>query len=295
MTASAETASDTITDDIRWNLLQLKAHRQRAAKAFSIFRRHGIEPILIKGIAAGQWYPELNPRLSIDTDLAVSREDFEKADKIAKSKEASGVAIDLHRELRHLDTVPWSDLFANSTLIEIEGEEVRVLRPEDHLRVICVHWLNDGAEYKERLWDVYYAVENRPGDFNWDRFLNIVSPTRRKWLVCTIGLAHRYLGLNIDDTPIKEEALDLPGWLPIAVERAWADPVRLRPIHLYLTKPSILLPQIRKRLRPNPIMATVELEGSFDSRSRIPYQIRDLLKRTVPMYRRITRKPGEQL
>jgi len=287
-----EATSTALTDEIRWDLLQVKAHAQRAARAFALFREHEIEPILIKGIAAGQWYPELQPRSATDTDLAVSRADFETAQNLATSDDASGLAIDLHRELRHLDTVPWDDLFANSQLVDIAGEQIRVLRPEDHLRVLCVHWLNDGAEYKERLWDIYYAVENRPDNFDWDRFLSVVSPTRRRWLVCAIGLAHRYLDLNIDDTPIKEEALDLPEWLPRAAERAWADPVRLLPIHIVLGKPSMLLSQIRKRLRPNPIMATVELEGSFDARSRVPYQIRDFLKRTLPMYRRVTGQEG---
>ncbi len=115
-----ETTEDTqkwITDDSRWNLLQEKAMAVRALQAFTLFRENGIEPILIKGLAAARFYPEPGSRASIDMDLAVSSVDFETASQIAISAAANGLAIDLHRELRHLDTVDWSDLFENSRLL----------------------------------------------------------------------------------------------------------------------------------------------------------------------------------
>jgi len=181
--------------------------------------------------------------------------------------------IDPHKELRHLDSVDWSDLFSNSVELKLGGESIRVLRAEDHLRVLCVHWLTDGARNKERLWDIYYILDNRDENFSWDRFLGIVDARRRRWLVCAVGLANRYLGLDISDTPIAAEANELPRWVINTVEWEWSSEVAHWPLESYIADPKMMLRQIRRRLRPNPIWATVQMQGSFDSRTRIFYHI----------------------
>ena len=288
MTESFLAEKISLTDDFRWNLLQRKAAEVRASKAFTIFRRHGIEPILIKGLAATQFYPQKAARESIDMDLAVSENDFDAATVIARSAEAAGLAIDLHRELRHLDTVAWDDLLRNSRLLPFENGDIRVLRPEDHLRVLCIHWLTDGGSNKGRLWDIYYLIENRPADFDWDRFLNVVDANRRRWLTCALGLASRYLGLDLTGTPVEGEARDLPQWLTKTVEREWASETRLVPLEVSIHDPKTLLPQIKRRFRPNPIWATLNMNGSFDAKTRFFYQIGSALKRIPSSYRRIS-------
>ncbi len=276
-----------ITDDLRWNLLQRKAAEHKALGAFSLFRAHSIEPILIKGLAAARFYPDDKLRISVDMDLAVAANDYEAALDISQSAEARGLAIDVHRELRHLDTVPWDDLFSNSLLIEAEGGSIRVLRPEDHLRVLCVHWLNDGGAFHDRLWDIYFLVANRPADFDWDRFLKTVSERRRRWLACSLGLASRYIGLDLSGTPVEGEAKDIPAWIIRTVEHEWATGERHLPLDITLKDPKLLGKQILKRFRPNPIWATVEMEGSFDSRTRLHYQLGSIFHRAMPSFRRI--------
>jgi len=219
-------------------------------------------------------------------DFAVPAKDFETAHTVAVSPATKGIGIDVHRELRHLDTVEWPDLFENSRLLHVEGGNIRILRPEDHLRVLCVHWLNDGGAYKERLWDIYYAVKNRPADFDWERCLNTVSKIRRRWIVCTLGITRRYLDLDLDDTPVKNESDDLPKWLIRELEREWASGVRLMQMDLLLNDRAALFAQIKKRLRPNAIQATIEMEGSFDAKTQIFYQIGGVVKRIMPSVRR---------
>lgn len=264
-----------------WDLLARKVQRITTARAVSIFRTYGIDGVVIKGLAAHLSYPDHHFRNSVDVDIAASPTE----DMVALAAVSSAnvdINIDLHRGLRHLDTVAWDDLFENSRLIDIDGTLIRMLRPEDHLRVLCVHWLNDGGANRERLWDVYYAVANRPADFDWDRCLNIVSATRRRWIICAIGLAHKYLDLNIDDLHFADEAKDLPRWLIKTVEKEWASDVRLMPLQMFLDDRKQLWKQVKKRIPPNPIESIIETEGSFDSRFRIHYQIIAGTKRLWP-------------
>ena len=278
----------SLTDDFKWNLLQRNAAEVRASKAFTIFRRHSIEPILIKGLAALQFYPQTVARESIDMDLAVPARDFDAASAICASAETAGLAIDLHRELRHLDTVNWDDLLRNSQILNFPTGDIRVLRPEDHLRVLCIHWLTDGGSNKLRLWDIYYSIDNRPTDFDWDRFLGTVDSNRRRWLTCALGLASRYLGLDLTGTPVEGEARDLPQWLMRTVEREWASETQLVPLEVSIHDPKTILPQIMRRFRPNPIWATLNMNGSFDAKTRFFYQIGSALKRIPSSYRRIS-------
>lgn len=276
-----------LTDNIRWGLLNTKKFEARIADAFRYLRQSGIEPILIKGWAAARSYPPAVPRYFVDIDLGVSPEDYAAALPLLKSETARNFAVDLHKGFRHLDTLAWSDLFENSRLIEVGGIGIRVLRPEDHLRILCVHWLGDGGADKKRLWDIYYAVENRPKNFDWDRCLNTISDTRKKWIVSTIGLAHKYLDLYIDDLPFADLAKRLPSWLVPALEREWKMDIPLRSLHACLNDRRLLWKQIKKRIPPNPIQATIDMEGAFDERSRLYYQVGSVVKRTLPSIKRI--------
>jgi len=227
-----EIAATEINDEFRWNLLRKNILERNAVRAFELFREARIEPLLIKGLAAGQYYPDSQPRVSVDLDLAVSDADFAKAEKIARSEAASDLAIDLHRELRHLDTVAWENLVANSTLLPLDGGSIRIPRPEDHLRIVCLHWLTDGGRDKMRLFDVYYAVINREPAFDWDRFFCEVSPTRQRWLECTLGLTAKYLGLDLTNTPAAGADEKLPRWLTDTVEKEWSAEVKFEPMKL---------------------------------------------------------------
>lgn len=258
------------------------------ARAFGLFRENDIEPVLIKGWASARFYPHDQFRNYSDIDLCVPAADHEAARRLLDQN--PGLGVDLHRELRHLDTLDWEKLFCDAETPCLDGVRVRVLRPEDHLRVVSTHWLNDGGAPKERLWDIYYAVENRPQDFDWKRCLDVVSRSRRGWVVAAVGLAHRYLGLDIENLPFAIEARELPGWLTTAVEREWASGTRLIDLELCIHDPGLLLAQLRKRLPPNPIQATIETEGPIDGGSRLKYQIKDVLKRVPSSLRRVVRE-----
>ena len=260
----------------------LRVTEVNIVKAFDTFRSKKIEPILIKGWAINRYYAEEHYRESVDIDLAINPIQYEHAKFVYKNTKISQINIDLHKGFRHLDTISWENLYDNSQLIKIDGSEIRVLRPEDHLRVLCVHWLTNGGEEKERLWDIYYAILNRSSDFDWDRCLNTISKKRRKWIVSTIVLAHEHLGLEIGDLPITEEEKKLPEWLIKTVETEWEFRTPLLPLQSCLYDRKQLFKQIKKRFPPNPITATIDMEGDFDEKPRIIYQIPDVFRRLMP-------------
>ena len=276
-----------INDEYRFYLLRKRHAETLICSAFRSFRQEGIGPVLIKGWAAARNYPEYKPRFFGDIDLAVSASDYDKAKDLINTAPGIG-GIDLHRELRHLDTVDWSRLVSNSELVDLDGEQIRVLSPEDHLRVLSVHWLTDGGENRERLWDIVYAVRNRPPHFDWSKCVDVVSATRRQWIVSTIGIAHRYMGLELDGIPFADEAKKLPTWLTRCLETAWARKVEMRALESQIKYPRSFFRQLRKRIPPNPIHATIDCEGNLDDGIRIWYQIRNFFKRLMPSVRRIS-------
>jgi hypothetical protein len=213
----------------RFHLIKYKVQERRIGEAWKRLTEAGFKPILIKGWAVSLYYPKPWLRQFVDLDLVFEASEFKQAEDFCKTQ-SFGIPVDLHCGARHLDTLSFADLFANSVLKKCGETEVRVLSEEDHLRILSVHWLNDGGADRERLWDIYHAVENRADEFDWDKCLKVVSEKRRRWVVCAIGLVHKYLELNLENTPLADEAKKLPGWLIASIEEEWASGVRLLPL-----------------------------------------------------------------
>lgn len=271
-------------DEIRWKLLKFKVLEEQIVILFKVFRENGIEPILFKGWAAGLYYPNHFERVFSDIDIAVSPEQFEEAECLVKNLK---LTVDLHNGFRKLDTLKWERIFENTLIKEIDGYPIRILCPEDHLRILCVHWLVDGGVYKEKLRDIFYLIEKCGNNFNWDKCLKVVEPKRQKWIIITIGLIQKYLGLNTERLPFNDTLKDIPDWVIETVEKEWKELIPLRPLQTCLNDRKILLQQIKKRIPPNMIQATIEMDGEFDNSNRFKYQLISLLYRFQPSFKRI--------
>lgn len=274
----------------KWLKLQQKVQEKLIVDTVEFFDEFEIETLLIKGRATAEFYPAKHHRISTDIDLSVEPKKYAKALELLHTFSTSA-NVDLHNGIRYLETVDWSDLYENRKCITLGSKEVNILCPEDHLRLTCVHWLNDGAEYRERLWDIYWLVENRPENFDWNRCLNIVAPHRRQWVVFAIGAAHKYLDLKIDDLPFAAEAKKLPAWFIKTIEKEWARDTRLSPMRLTSISPRTFFQQFRKRFPPNPITATIMVDGSLDAKTRFFYQLENFyLRFRSSFYKFVTKK-----
>jgi hypothetical protein len=302
----------------RLDRLRAALHVQKIKRFISLFRDAGIEPVLIKGWAVARAYPERGLRHYRDVDLCVAPDRYQAANELLESLGDERVYVDLHDGLRKFDTprksdgrqqafrvqalacrlglikdptkvgtlntCSWNEIFQRSQLVQLDDVEVRVLSAADHLRVLCLHWLRDGAWRPSGLCDIAIALESRPADFDWQSCLGADSK-QADWIACALGLAQHLLGARIDDTPVAARASNLPRWLLPAVMRQWdrclgSDDVQMILPELFknLFRPAALWRELYPRW-DRPLLATVSVNGPFNNLPRLPYQLLDLVLR----------------
>lgn len=272
--------------------LQADLHERDIAEVFGFLRSGGVEPLLIKGWASARLYPEAGMRVYGDIDLLVRPEQCASALAVIKSPGCKQYNVDLvYDEISRLANLSFDQLYARSQGINLHGVEVRIPAPEDHLRILCLHFLKHGAWRPLWLCDIAAAVENKSADFDWELCLGR-DKRRADWVACTIGLAHQLLGADVDDTPVAERASRLPRWLVPAVIRQWEKPCAAdhHPSELMastLRNRTGLIKALRNRW-PDPIQATVLMRGPFNELPRLPFQLSNYVSQTA---RFLTRLP----
>lgn len=194
----------------RDGLVRTAVRRLRAAE---------VEPIIVKGWAAARHYalPCLRPYGDLDLCLAPDQLDAALA---ALGDEFPPGAVDLHRGVPDLNGRRWDDVCRRSRLVALGDEAVRVLGPEDHLRLVCTHLARHAFFRPLWLCDAAAALEARPADFDWDWCLHGNGADTR-WLVAALGLAERLLGARLGDFPQAARARALSRWLVGPVLWRW--------------------------------------------------------------------------
>jgi len=305
----------------RLHRLEAGVHLQKIKRVRAHLRAVGIEPVLVKGWSVARLYPKAGLRHFIDVDLCVRSDQHAKAQQLLANLGDEGLYVDLHRELDHLDVMEWDEFWARTQLVSLcspcpsdespankihhEGtedtERIRVPCAEDHLRILCIHWLRHGAWKAAGLCDIAVALESRPVDFDWQRCLGS-DPVRAGWVACTIALARELLGAKSEGqrakvegergegpatslplTPYPLPLAPLPRWLVPAVLRQWSR--SQSPNTRYQALPALLnhtsnwkevMNEIYSRL-DQPVRATVALHGRFNNWPRLLYQLGELL------------------
>jgi Uncharacterised nucleotidyltransferase len=276
----------------RQNILREAVQQQTIAQAIELLREAEIEPVLVKGRAVSRLYPEEGLRPCGDIDLCVRPEQLGAAGdslkKLLKRRE-----VDLHCGFEKFGGGSVEEIYARSQLISLGEITVRVPCAEDHLRVLCIHLLREGAWRPLWLCDVAVAVESRPANFDWDCCL---GRNRRwsNWVICVLRLAHELLGADLSGTPAARNQKPLPRWLIPAILKEWnsLQPSMVQrhhaPMASYKHIPASFLKGLRHRW-PNPIEATVSVGGRFNEWPRLPFQLGSYLARGAKFAARLPR------
>jgi hypothetical protein len=259
--------------------LQANIHQTKIQKLFRLMRAEGVEPMLLKGWAIARLYPQPALRPYGDIDLFVRPRDSWAARRVIESDAARGSWVDLHTRIDELPETSAEDLFARSQLVECGDEQVRVPGAEDHFALLAIHLLKHGAWRPSWLCDLGLLLESMSADFDWDLCLS-KDKRRANWILSAIGLAHELVGAEIGNEEIAARARAIPGWLARSVLKEWETPFAIdqppmshrAPMRSYLRHPRGFLSDLAHRW-PNPILATVSVNGEFNRWPRLPYQL----------------------
>jgi hypothetical protein len=277
----------------RHHSLQSAVQAHRLQEALGVLREAGIRPLLAKGWAVARLYPEPGLRPYGDIDLCVIPAQRAAAKAALGSLERHIDAVDLHPGLGWcrngqafslMDDRRLDELYARSQLTRVGDQEVQVLGAEDHLRLLCLHFLSNGGWRPLWLCDISAALETRPPDFDWGLCLS-GDQRRSGWVACAISLAHQLLGAGLDDTPAAVRTYRLPRWVAPAVLRQWGQIYRHRaPMSFFLRHPVMGLRELPYHW-PNGIEATVDVRGPLNDWPRLPFQLAACVSRLAGFVR----------
>lgn len=269
-----------LADTYRMSVLRNALQARVMVDAVERLREQGIESLVVKGWAVARHYPAPGLRPYGDVDLYVPEGQLEHAQVVAK-----GLPRDIDVQSTTLYEVyarEFETLAERAERYEVEGSVIRVLGPEDHLRLLCLHLLDHGAWRPLWLCDIAAAMEQRRPGFEWERVL-YGSPRVADWVLCALCLAHVLLDVSIADTPAEARVQTLPRWLVPTVLRHWELGNAFSTRHHFgvllrrhWRQPPRLVEALRLRW-PDPIRASMFCRAPFDGSSRLPYQFRTAL------------------
>jgi hypothetical protein len=272
--AADEEALARLRETHRMQTLAAALHRRHVAHVFEVFRRHGIEPILFKGWAAARAYAHPGMRPSGDVDICVRPEVEERA-RVAHAAVTAECSVDVHLGLRQLDDYPLDRVFARSEDAALENGHVRILAPEDHLRLLALHALRHGVWRPVWLVDVAAAVEGRSARFDWDLFQS-GSARRSQWVAAVVGLARTVLKADLTGVPAAIAEASVPAWAEAAILDGWGSPINVaqgaRLPMRHLRNPRSVVPALWRRW-PGPLEATIGAGAPMNGFPRWPIQV----------------------
>lgn len=268
------------------------AQEEELERVLSTFQSAGIRSILLKGWSVARLYPEPGLRPLGDIDLWIDPVQLAQASDVLARGASRRQSVDLHHDqFSRFESRSFADFYDSCDTVHLRLTPIKVLRWEDQIRTLCLHFLKHGGWRPIWLCDIAIALESEKGTFDWNLCLG-EDPRRARWIGSTVALARELLGAKIPDGAPPDAIPNPPEWLTRTVLREWSDP---RPsssaslalvVPLLLRRPWELKTCTRGRWR-NSIQATVDCSGPFNSVPRWPYQLWDAGYRAFHFGRRL--------
>jgi hypothetical protein len=256
---------------------------------FSLFASAGITPILHKGWAAAQVYPQAGLRPPGDIDLIIHPEQQQRAVELIKEFKDGQADIDLaHLEVRELSERTLEDLFARSRCIYLGKIPIQVFGPEDNLRMLSLHYIRHCGYRPLWLCDVAAAVESVSDDFDWDLCLGGDS-RQANWICAALMLSHKLLRADLSKIPAGIRTVNFPPYLEAEILNHWAagytknyEPIAdvERQMDTYLSRPRGILRGLAERW-PSPLSAAVYSRQPINRLPRLPFLVKMLFPRMI--------------
>ena len=190
--------------------------------------------------------------------------------------------IDLQLDLARFRLEPLAEVFERSRQIEVAGRKLRIPCPEDHLRLLCLHFLEHGGCRPVWLCDVAAMLEAETDGFDWNLCLGD-DPVTTHWICIVIALAQKLLGAKIGSVPEEYRETKLPTWLVPTILRQWSKPLSEHRApelfsHVLRHTPNKIGSAVFARW-PDPITARFQAGAWYDERPRWPYQVAYFLRK----------------
>lgn len=264
----------------RKHALQAAVHEQELMEVLAALGSSADHVVLVKGWAIARQYSSPGLRPFGDIDLCVRADHFSKVQQLLAGIECR---IDLHKGFSRLGNTSWKELFTRTRNVPFRETSVRVLSEEDHLRLLCFHFLREGAWRPLWLCDVAVAVETRHEHFDWQKCLG-ESEKEREWVALTIALARELLGAKTEAAPPEASQQAMPKWVVPSVLKEWRTRSMQQrhraPLSSAWRHPMRSLRTLRHHW-PTPVEATIDLNGPFNEFPRLPLQLGNCVARTA--------------
>jgi hypothetical protein len=265
--------------------MRAAVHEAELERLMEAFHAAGIRSILLKGWSVGRLYPESGLRPSGDIDLWIDPEQRGAAEVFLQDL-ALTQPLDLeHDQLRRFEDRSFAEFYASCESVQLGSTSVKVLRREDQVRILCLHFLKHGGWRPIWLCDIAVVLELQTGAFDWTRCLG-TDARRARWIGCTVALARELLDARIPLGAPSNVTSSPPQWLTETVLREWSDrrppstPALAISLRSLWHRPWKMEAAMRDRWR-NSIQATVDCNGTFNGLPRWIYQARDAASRAM--------------
>jgi Uncharacterised nucleotidyltransferase len=271
-----------LREAFRLHTLQAAVHTKTLEHVLAHFNAGGLIPMVFKGWTMARLYASPGLRPYGDVDVLVDSGDEARArDAIASlPPEIRGlVDLDMRVLRRFLPDRSFAELAERCTTEKVGNAKLRILAPEDHLRLICLHQLDHGGWRPLWLCDVAAFVEALPKEFSWQALL-AGNAHLSDAVVALIGLAEELLGAQL---PAKTPRASVPSWFRKALLQAWGGGFQAPPDSLLkLRQIGWRRAAVAMRARwPDPVTSTLHLRAPLRGIPRPLLQVTECGRRAL--------------